>query len=112
MRSERGQAAIELVALLPLLLTAGLAGATVLAAHAAAEHAGQAAGAGAIALIRGDDARAAARDSLPAGAAGRATIEVTGRRITVHIRPRVPLPFLTDALTAKVTADAGPEPSP
>lgn len=112
MRSDRGQAAVELVALLPLVLTAGLAAATVLAAHAAAEHAGQAAEAGAIALIRGEDPREAARDTLPDGATARATIDVTGRRVTVHVRPRVPLPLLTDALTAEVTAHAGPEPSP
>jgi hypothetical protein len=38
----------------------------------------------------------------------RATIRVTGRRVHVHVRPRVVLPALADALAASATADAGP----
>ena len=55
--SASGQATVELVALLPLAVAAGLAGATILAAQSAAEHAGQAAHAGAIALLQDRDPR-------------------------------------------------------
>jgi hypothetical protein len=110
--SEAGQAAVELIALLPLILTAGLAGAAVLAGQAAGEQAGQAAQAGAMALLQEGDPRAAARNALPATVRSRARIEVHGRRVTVHVRPRVPLPPLADTLTADATADAGPEPPP
>lgn len=109
---QRGQATVELVALLPLLLSAGLAGASILAAQSAAEHAGQAAQAGAMALLQDADVRAAARAALPARARTRAAIAVRDRRVTVRVRPRVPLPFLAGALAATETADAGPEPSP
>jgi ATP-dependent helicase YprA (DUF1998 family) len=111
-RSERGQATVEFVALLPLLLTAGLAGAAVLAGQAAVEHAGQAAQAGAMALQAGTDARVAARSSLPAAARSRATIVLRDRRISVQVRPGIPIAPLADLLTARVTADAGPEPAP
>jgi hypothetical protein len=111
-RRDSGQATVEFVALLPLLLTAGLAGAAVLAGQAAGEHAGQAAQAGAMALQSGTDARAAARSTLPTAARSRSTIALRGRRITVRVRPRIPIAPLADLLTAEVTADAGPEPAP
>ena len=41
--SGAGQASVELVAILPLVLAAALAAAALLAGHAATEHAGQAA---------------------------------------------------------------------
>ena len=106
--SERGQATVELVALLPLAVAAGLAGATILAAQSAAEQAGHAAHAGAIALLQNRDPRAAARDSLPAGTL--AKIGLHARRVTVTVHPRVPL--LGTALSATESADAGPEPAP
>jgi hypothetical protein len=112
MSREEGQATVELVALLPLLLIAALAGAAVLAAHAAGEHAGQAAQAGAMALLQGGDPRAAARRALPAGARSRAAIEVHGRRIIVHVRPDLPLRALERPLTGTATATAGPETVP
>jgi hypothetical protein len=109
---DRGQATVELVAFLPLLLVAGLAGAAILAGQSAGEQAGQAAQAGAMALLQDADPRAAAREALPRGARGRAEIEIHHRRITVRVRPSLPLPDLADHLTAEATADAGPEPPP
>ena len=109
---QAGQATVELVGLLPLLLAVALAAAALLAGHAAAEHAGQAAEAGAMALIQGTDPRAAARAALPSSVRPRATIEVHGRRVTVRVRPRLPIPALAATLTAEETADAGPEPPP
>ena len=106
---EAGQATVELVALLPLLLIAAFAGAALVASHAAGEQAGQAAQAGAMALLQGGDPRAAARRALPSGPRRRAAIEVHGRRVTVRIRPDLPVAALDRALTGTATADAGPE---
>ena len=110
--SERGQATVELVALLPLLALVGVTAFAILAAASAAEHAGQAAEAGAVALVQDRDPGAAARAALPEGARDRAQIEVAGRRITVQVRPTLPLGILEPALTARETADAGPQPAP
>jgi hypothetical protein len=104
---QHGQATVELVALLPLLLLTALAAAAVIAAHAAGEQAGQSAEAGAVALLRGDDARAAALRALPDPARRRAAIAVRGRRVTVALRPRLPIHALERPLIARVTADAG-----
>jgi hypothetical protein len=112
MSGQDGQATVELVALLPLLLIAALAGAALVAAHAAGEQAGQAAQAGAMALLQGGDPHAAARRALPAGTRPRAAIEIDGRRVTVHIRPDLPLTALERPLTGTATADAGPETTP
>jgi hypothetical protein len=109
---ERGQATVELVALLPLVLAVALAAATVLAGQAASEQAGQAAVAGAIALVHGNDARAAARTAIPEEARGRVDITISGSRVTVSFRPRLPLWFLETALEASATADAGKAPNP
>jgi hypothetical protein len=109
---ETGQATVEFIALLPLVLAIAVAGAAVLAGHSAAEHAGQAAQAGAMALLQGGDPQAAARHALPGGVGSDATVEVEGRRVTVTVRPHLPVPPLAATLTARATADAGREPSP
>jgi hypothetical protein len=108
MSREDGQATVELVALLPLVLVVALAAATLLAAQSAGEKAGEAAQAGAMALLQGRDPRTAARASLPRHT--RATIAVHGHRVTVHVRPRLPFPVLDGPLTASATADAGATP--
>jgi Flp pilus assembly protein TadG len=108
--SERGQASVELVALLPLLLAAGLGVFSLLGAGAAAEAAGAAAEAGAIALVQGRDAEGAARAALDGWPRPDTRIRVSGRRVTVRVAPAGPLPALDDRLAATVTADAG-EPS-
>ena len=64
-RRQRGQATVELVAMLPLLFVVAFAAAQLLMAGAAAEYAGHAAEAGAVALLEGRDAAAAARSAVP-----------------------------------------------
>jgi hypothetical protein len=108
--SSSGQATVELVALLPLVLLVALAAVALLAGHAAREQAGQAAQAGAMALLQGGDPREAARRALPDGVDERSVVEVEGRRVTVRVRPNLPLRPAATAMTAEVTADAGPEP--
>jgi hypothetical protein len=105
---ERGQATVELAALLPLLAVVALAAYAMLAGLAAGEQAGVAAEAGAIALLQDRDPAAAARGALPHDA--RATVQVEARRVAVAVRPRVPL--VAGLLRTRVVAHAGPEPSP
>ena len=110
MTRESGQATVELVALVPILLVVVLAAAALLAGHGAREQAGVAAQAGAMAMLQGGDPHDSALTALPDGLRGGAEIEIHGRRVTVRVRPR--LPIVAQAMTAEVTADAGPEPSP
>jgi hypothetical protein len=107
-RSAAGQASVELVALLPLAALIALAIGQLLAAGSARELAGNAAEAGAAALLQGSDPTAAARDALPGWSRDRTTVHVAGRRVEVHVRPRTVLPLLAERLEASVTADAGP----
>ena len=104
---QRGQATVEFAALLPLLAVVALAGYATLAGLAAGEQAGVAAEAGAIALLQDRDPGSAARAALPEDA--RAAVRVDGRRVTVAVRPRVPL--VSRLLRARATAHAGPEPA-
>ena len=110
MSAERGQATVELAALLPLLAVVALAAYALLAGLSAGEQAGVAAEAGAIALLQDRDAAAAARAALPGACAARRRSRVRGRRVTVAVRPRVPL--VARLLRPRVSAHAGPEPAP
>lgn len=104
----RGQSTVELVGLLPLLVTVVFAAAQLLAAGVAGELADHAAQAGAMALLQEDgEAAEAARHALPGWARERADIEVRGRQVVVTVRPPSPLGPVADALTARAVADAG-----
>lgn len=107
---EQGQAAVELVVLAPLLLAIVLAAAQLLAAGAAAELADHAAEAGAVALLQGEDPKAAARDSVPRWSRRRMDVRVQGRRVQVRMRPPSPVSRLGDMLEVTRRADAGPRP--
>jgi hypothetical protein len=107
-RGYAGQATVELVALLPLAALIALAIGQLLAAGSARELAGNAAEAGATAILQGADPTAAARDALPGWSRDRATVRVEGRRVEVRLRPRAVAPGLADRLEATATADAGP----
>ncbi len=106
-RAERGQASVELVALLPLVAAVVLTALQVLAAGAARELAGHAAGAGAIALLERADPREAARASVPGWSRRGLTVAVRGSRVTVRLRPPVLVPGLATLLESTVQADAG-----
>jgi hypothetical protein len=107
-RAPAGQASVELVALLPLAALIALAIGQLLAAGAARELAGNAAEAGAAAILQGADPAAAARDALPGWSRERAAVRVAGRRVEVRVRPRALLPALAESLVATASADAGP----
>lgn len=86
--AERGQASLELLALVPLLVAVTLTIAGLLAGHAAREAADQAAVAAAVAQLQGRDPQDAARDASPGWT--RARVRISGGRATVAVRPRVP----------------------
>lgn len=103
-----GQATIELVAALPLLLAVAVAVVQLLAAGLCREAAAAAAEAGARAVLQGDDPRRAARGNLPGWARDRSRIEVHGRRVEVRIAPPRIVPVLGGLLDVDDVADAGP----
>jgi hypothetical protein len=104
---QGGQAAIEVVGLLPALVAVGLALLQVLAVGYASVLAGGAAEAGALALAAGGDARAGAKEALPGWSQASARISVAGGAVAVHLRPPSPLQALADRL--EVSAEAAVE---
>jgi hypothetical protein len=104
----RGQASVELLGLLPLAVLVALAIGQLLAAGSARELAGNAAEAGAAALLQGLDPTEAARNALPGWSRDRASVHVAGHRVEVRLRPRTVVPLLANRLEAHVSADAGP----
>jgi hypothetical protein len=106
--SEGGQATVEVVALLPLVVAAALAITALLAAGQARELAGHAATAGAMAMLQGGDPADAARDAAPGVPRARMSVRVRGRTVRVRIRPHAPFGLPTRLLEATVVADAGP----
>jgi hypothetical protein len=106
--SARGQATVELVGMLPLAALVALAVGQLLAAGAAHELAGNAAEAGAAAILQGTDPGAAAHDALPGWSDDRVDVRVSGRVVRVRLRPVPVIPGVADRLAATVVADAGP----
>lgn len=111
MTGQGGQSSVEVVALVPVLAAVALALMQVLAAGAAAEYAGHAAEAGAVAVVQGGDPTEAARKALPAWSARRVAVEVSGQKVAVRVEPPVVLPALGRLLVASAEADAGPAPA-
>ena len=106
MRPARGQAAVEAVLLIPLVVVVVAAVAQVLAAGTAHERAAAAAEAGAVALLQDADPKDAVERALGA-AAGRTTFVIDGHHVRVTVRPRAFAPALGDLLAATAEADAG-----
>jgi hypothetical protein len=103
-----GQAAVEVVGMLPLLAVAGVAVLQLLAAGAAHEYAGHAAEAGAIALGDGRDPERAARGALPGWSRSRVDVAVRDRRVSVRVHPPAVVRAVSDLLAADASANAGP----
>ena len=111
LRDQRGQSTVEIIGLLPLVALLALVAFTVVASSTAHEQAGEAAAAGALALLQGGtDPRTAAREALPRSVRARATITVRDRRVHVRVLPRTPLAIagLRARLAGTAHADAGP----
>lgn len=107
---DGGQATVELVAFLPLVVSVVLGVFTLLAAGQAKERAAQAAEAGAVALLHDADPRAAACAALGRSHRCREGVRLRGRTVTVTVRPNGPIHRLNRELEATETAIAGAAP--
>ena len=101
---QEGQASLELLAGLPLLLIAAFACLQLLAVGYALTLADGAVEAGAIALASGTAPATAAREALPGWAEDDVDVEASGGRVTVRVRPPSLLAPLSRALEVSSTA--------
>jgi hypothetical protein len=108
MADEQGQATVELLAAIPLLLIAGAIALQLLLTGYALTLADGAAEAGALALAAGRPAKSAARESLPSWAQGRAEIAVDGGEVTVRLVPPSLLTAVAGHLTVTSNSYARP----
>jgi hypothetical protein len=106
--AEAGQASIELLGVVPVVVLVALAGAEALAAGLAHTAAGGAAEAAAMAVLQGGDPQRAARAAAPGWARERVTVRVSGRHVRVRVAPPALVPGTERLLTADAQADAGP----
>jgi Flp pilus assembly protein TadG len=103
-RGARGQATIELLALVPAFVALGLGLLQLLAVGYASVLAGGAAEAGALAVARGGDPSAAARAALPGWESTHARVDVDGGHVEVRLRPPSPLRALAERLEVRASA--------
>lgn len=106
--SKGGQATVELIVAIPLLLLAGLAALQLLVAGYALTLADGAAEAGALALAAGRPAKQAARRALPGWAEEDADVSVRGGEVTVRLRPPSPLRPVAEHLAVSSSAFGRP----
>lgn len=106
--SHAGQAQLELIAGIPLLLLAALVALQLLSVGYAQSLADGAAEAGAIAAADGRDPGEAARSGLPGWAKDRVDIDVDDGRIRVELEPPALLPLLGGRLDVSSDAYARP----
>ncbi len=106
-RASRGQAAVELVALLPALALLVLVCWWIVAGAHTWSQAGGAARAGARAAEVGAPVADGARSVLPAATARRARITEEGDRVSVRLAMPRPLPFLP-SITVSAEATVAP----
>jgi hypothetical protein len=104
MPGERGQASVELLGALPVVLLVGAVLLQLLAVGYSASLAGAAAEAGALAVARGGDARDAARAAVPGWSRARMTVRSESGRVRVRMRPPSPLRSLGRALEVRAAA--------
>ena len=110
MGDSRGQAAVELVAALPVLLLVAALALQLLIAGYALSLADGAAEAGALALASGGSAREAARAALPGWARADVVVDVEGGRVNVRLLPPSPLAVVAEHLAVTSAASARPAP--
>lgn len=108
MASERGQATVELLAVIPLLLIAGAIALQLLLVGYALTLADGAAEAGALALSAGRPAKSAAEGSLPSWAEDKTEIAVRGGEVTVRLVPPSLLAAVGDRLAVTSSSYARP----
>lgn len=108
MVEQRGQATVELLAAIPLLLLAGAIALQLLLAGYALTLADGAAEAGALALAAGRPAKSAAEGSLPSWAADKVEVGVRGGEVTVQLAPPSLLAAIGDHLSVTSSSFARP----
>jgi hypothetical protein len=101
---QSGQATVETLAVLPMLLAVALAAAQLLAVGYSGVLAGNAAEAGALAVAGGADAGLAARHALPGWSRARVRVSVEGGEVRVKLRPPALLKALAGELEVTATA--------
>ena len=104
MRSSRGQASVELLGALPVVLLFGLVLLQLLAVGYAAVLAGNAAESAALAVASGGEAVPAARHAVPGWSRAGMRVSVRGGRVEVRMRP--PSAMATLARELEVRAHA------
>lgn len=107
LRTVRGQASVELLGALPVVLVVGLALLQMLAVGYAAVLCGDAAEAAALALAGGGRAEDAARAAVPGWSRARMRVAVRGGHVEVSMLPPAALDVLARKL--EVHADASVE---
>jgi hypothetical protein len=108
MGREGGQATVEAVAAISLLVLTGSIALQLLVAGYALTLADGAAEAGALALAAGRPVKDAAREALPGWAREGAEVAVHGGEVTVRLRPPSPLPAVGEVLAVDSSAFARP----
>ena len=108
MGRQAGQATVELLASLPLLVLAGLVALQLLVTGYTLTLADGAAEAGALALAAGRPAKEAAVEALPGWMEEGIEIEVRGGEVKVGLQPPSPVPGLARHLSVTSTAFARP----
>jgi hypothetical protein len=101
---DAGQATIEVVAALPLLLLAGIVALQLLLTGYSLTLADGAAEAGTLAVVAGRDAESAVRAALPGWARERVQVEAEGGEVTVSLRPPSPIAAIARRLEVTSTA--------
>lgn len=101
---QSGQASIELLGAVPVVLVLGLVLFQLLAVGYASVLAGSAAEAGALALAGGSDPEAGVREALPGWSRVHARVTVTGETVRLRLLPPSPLAALARRLEVKAQA--------
>jgi pilus assembly protein CpaE len=105
MAAERGQASVELLGALPVVLLVGAVLLQLLALGYSAALAGSAAEAGALAVAGGGDALSAARAAVPDWSRAGMHVEAGGGRVSVRLRPPSPLSLVRRKLELHASAE-------
>lgn len=106
-RDASGQASLELLAGVGLLITAGLIAMQLMAVAYTLHLADGAAEAGALAVAAGLDPAPAARAAMPGWAADRIDVTVNAGRVVISARPPAPTQAIADAVAVRASAWAG-----
>ena len=106
--SDCGQASVEAVCGIGVLVLAALLCFQLLAAGYTMTVVDGAAEAGAVALVRGRPVGPAVRGALPGWARSRVSVTRAGESVTVRVRPPSPLATVADHLSVTSTAVARP----